>query len=79
MDAGTVWLELARAELMLALGALLVVMPLAAYFLARIQPQILWSDLVLFPIFINRRISYLPYPDLLPNPGAAVFGTRRGT
>jgi hypothetical protein len=62
-------LEIARTELGFTLGTLLVVLPVAAYFLAQVPPHVLWSDLVLFPVFINRQISYLPYPALLPDLG----------
>jgi hypothetical protein len=53
-------------QLLLAAGVLVVLAPMAAYLLANVDATLLWDDLVVFPLTLNRAISYLPYPALLP-------------
>ena len=54
------------AQLALAAGVVVVLGPVAAYLLANVDAAILWDSLVVYPLTLNRAISYLPYPPLLP-------------
>jgi hypothetical protein len=56
----------ARALAAYALGALAVGLPVTAYLLWQVPLAVLWEDLIVFPLSINRHISYLAYPQLVP-------------
>jgi hypothetical protein len=61
----------AAGQLALAAGVLGVLAPPAAYLLANVEPALLWEYLVVYPLTLNRAISYLPYPPLLVAPPPA--------
>lgn len=54
--------DLVRKELYLVAGAVVIVLPVALYFLAEVPQQVLVDDLIVFPLTVFPRVRGLPMP-----------------
>lgn len=59
--------RVARTVALLVGGGLAPVLPFAVYLMSQVPLDILWDDLVGFPLAVNREISYLHLPSFIPN------------
>jgi hypothetical protein len=59
--------RLARALGALVVGIALPVLPVVGYLVVAVPLEELWHSLVLYPLHLNREISYLPHPPLVPD------------
>jgi hypothetical protein len=58
---------LVAVESVLLASTIVPLLPLTLYLVQVVPLDELWSSLVLYPIRLNRDISYLPYPPLIPD------------
>jgi hypothetical protein len=53
--------------LVVAISAMAPVIPVILYLIRAVPVDTLWNDLVVYPLALNRQISHLAYPPLLPD------------